>query len=104
VEQLRDLSGRSVIFLTGLCLLNSATGETQVDAVPFRVQFRALNEEQIDRYLHHERPYNCAGSFKSEGLGITLFERMQGDDPTALVGLPLIRLTAMLAKAGIVLP
>ena len=104
VEQLRGLSGRSVIFLTGLCLLNSATGETQVDAVPFRVQFRALNEEQIDRYLHHERPYNCAGSFKSEGLGITLFERMQGDDPTALVGLPLIRLTAMLAKAGIVLP
>ncbi len=104
VEQLRGLSGRSVIFLTGLCLLNSATGETQVDAVPFRVQFRALNEAQIDRYLRHDRPYNCAGSFKSEGLGITLFERMEGDDPTALVGLPLIRLTAMLAKAGIVLP
>jgi septum formation protein len=103
-EQLRRLSGRSVTFLTGLCLLNTATGEAQVDAMRFRVHFRTLDEGQIDRYLRHDRPYNCAGSFRSEGLGITLFERMEGDDPTALIGLPLIRLTGMLSRAGIVLP
>jgi predicted house-cleaning NTP pyrophosphatase (Maf/HAM1 superfamily) len=68
------------------------------------VQFRQLDAGQIERYLQADRPYNCAGSFKSEGLGITLFERMDGDDPTALIGLPLIRLTTMLAQAGIVLP
>jgi 7-methyl-GTP pyrophosphatase len=102
--QLRHLSGRSVTFLTGLCLLNTATDEVQVDAVPFRVHFRTLGEKQIERYLRHDQPYNCAGSFKSEGLGITLFERMEGDDPTALVGLPLIRLTDMLARACVSLP
>jgi predicted house-cleaning NTP pyrophosphatase (Maf/HAM1 superfamily) len=68
------------------------------------VQFRKLDEQQIERYLCADQPYSCAGSFKSEGLGITLFERMQGDDPTALIGLPLIRLTSMLAQAGLVLP
>jgi predicted house-cleaning NTP pyrophosphatase (Maf/HAM1 superfamily) len=72
--------------------------------VPFRVVFRQLDGKRIERYLQHDQPYNCAGSFKSEGLGITLFERMEGDDPTALTGLPLIRLTTMLARAGIVLP
>lgn len=102
--QLRRLSGRSVTFLTGLCLLNTATDEVQVDVVPFRVHFRNLDEGQIERYLRHDLPYHCAGSFKSEGLGITLFERMEGDDPTALVGLPLIRLTDMLASAGVKLP
>jgi MAF protein len=102
--QLRHLSGRSVTFLTGLCLLNTATGEAQVEVIPFLVHFRTLDEEQIERYLRHDQPYNCAGSFKSEGLGITLFERMEGDDPTALVGLPLIRLTDMLTKAGVSLP
>jgi MAF protein len=102
--QLRHLSGRSVTFLTGLCLLNTATGEAQVEVIPFRVHFRTLDEEQIERYLHHDQPYNCAGSFKSEGLGITLFERMEGDDPTALIGLPLIRLTDMLTRAGVSLP
>jgi len=102
--QLRHLSGRSVTFLTGLCLLNTATDETQVEVIPFRVHFRTLSEEQIERYLRHDLPYNCAGSFKSEGLGITLFERMEGDDPTALVGLPLIRLTDMLTRAGVSLP
>jgi septum formation protein len=104
VAQLRHLSGRSISFLTGLCLLNTATDETQVDVIPFRVHFRTLDDEQIERYLRHDQPYNCAGSFKSEGLGITLFERMEGDDPTALVGLPLIRLTDMLARAGLSLP
>ena len=102
--QLRHLSGRSVTFLTGLCLLNTATDEAHVEVIPFLVQFRTLDEEQIERYLRHDQPYNCAGSFKSEGLGITLFERMEGDDPTALVGLPLIRLTDMLMKAGVSLP
>jgi septum formation protein len=104
VEQLHKLSGKLVSFHTGLCLLNSVTGEAQIDVIPFRVQFRPLDEEQIERYLRADQPYNCAGSFKSEGLGITLFERMQGDDPTALIGLPLIRLTDMLAQAGVVLP
>jgi MAF protein len=104
MEQLRRLSGRSVLFLTGLCLLNSVTDEVQLDVIPFRVQFRELDDARIDRYLQHDQPYNCAGSFKSEGLGITLFERMEGDDPTALIGLPLIRLTGMLTRAGISLP
>jgi MAF protein len=104
MQQLRQLSGEHVTFLTGLCLLNSVTGEVQLDVVPFSVVFRRLDDARIDRYLRHEQPYNCAGSFKSEGLGIALFERMEGDDPTALVGLPLIRLTGMLANAGITLP
>jgi len=102
--QLQQLSGQAVTFLTGLCLLNSGTGELQLDVVPYRVYFRQLDTARIERYLQHDRPYNCAGSFKSEGLGITLFERMEGDDPTALVGLPLIRLTGMLARAGFPLP
>jgi MAF protein len=104
LRQLQRLSGRPVNFLTGLCLLNSASGDMQLDVVPFRVHFRSLDSAQIERYLQHDRPYNCAGSFKSEGLGITLFERMHGDDPTALIGLPLIRLTEMLGAAGIILP
>ncbi len=104
MEQLRRLSGRSVLFLTGLCLLNSITAELQLDVIPFRVRFRELQDEQIERYLQHDQPYNCAGSFKSEGLGITLFEQMEGDDPTALIGLPLIRLTGMLSRVGIPLP
>ena len=104
LAQLLHLSGKTVTFHTGLCLLNSSSGELQLDVVPFRVVFRQLDGERIERYLQHDRPYNCAGSFKSEGLGITLFERMEGDDPTALIGLPLIRLTTMLARAGIVLP
>jgi septum formation protein len=103
-EQLRNLSGKRVTFQTGLCLLNTETDETQVDVIPFIVKFRHLGSDQIERYLQQELPYNCAGSFKSEGLGITLFEYMEGFDPTALIGLPLIRLTSMLAQAGIVLP
>jgi septum formation protein len=102
--QLAFLSGKRVSFHTGLCLLNSASDELQLDVVPFYVQFRPLAEAQIERYLAAEQPYNCAGSFKSEGLGITLFERMEGEDPTALIGLPLIRLTTMLANVGVVLP
>ena len=104
VEQLRMLSGKTVIFLTGLCLYDTASGAAQTRLVPFRVRFRVLDDARIERYLRREQPYNCAGSFKSEALGITLFEAMEGDDPTALVGLPLITLTSLLAKAGVVLP
>lgn len=98
--QLRAASGNRVSFLTGLCLLDSASGEAQVDAVPFHVHFRELDDALIDSYLEREQPFNCAGSFKSEGLGIALFERLEGDDPSALMGLPLIRLCSMLARAG----
>lgn len=103
-EQLTAASGRSVLFLTGLCLHNAETGADYVDAVPFRVHFRRLDADAIERYLHQEAPYDCAGSFKSEGFGITLFERLDGEDPNALVGLPLIRLAAMLRADGIPLP
>ena len=102
--QLRRLSGRRVTFLTGLCLLDAESGNLQSDVIPFHVVFRNLNDDQIERYLRYEQPYDCAGSFRSEGQGIALFERMEGDDPTALVGLPLIRLTQMLAQAGILIP
>jgi septum formation protein len=103
-DQLQALSGQRITFQTGLCLLNTETDEAQVDVVPFIVKFRQLGDDQIERYLQQEQPYNCAGSFKSEGLGITLFEYMEGTDPTALIGLPLIRLTSMLAQSGVVLP
>jgi MAF protein len=102
--QLRDASGRRVSFYTGLCLLNTASGRKQLACEPFHVQFRRLSDAQIERYLEREQPYNCAGSFKSEGLGITLFERLEGDDPNALIGLPLIRLVTMLGSEGIELP
>ncbi len=104
IAQLHYLSGKRVCFYTGLCLLDTKAGNEQLDMVPFHVQFRILSATQIERYLRAEQPYNCAGSFRSEGLGITLFERMEGEDPTALVGLPLIRLTTMLNRAGITLP
>jgi septum formation protein len=103
-QQLARLSGNSVTFLTGLCVLNACTGHVQTDVVPFNVVFRMLDREQIKRYVAIEQPLDCAGSFKSEGLGITLFERMEGDDPTALVGLPLICLTTMLRNENLVLP
>lgn len=97
LAQLTQAVNKAVTFHTGLCLLNSATGRAQVCQEPFRVQFRALTQAQIAAYVDREQPFNCAGSFKSEGLGIALFERLEGDDPSALVGLPLIRLVAMLA-------
>lgn len=99
--QLAHLSGKRVTFLTGLCLHNSATGHTQLEVVPFHVVFRTLDAAMIDNYLQREQPYNCAGSFKSEGLGTALFERLEGDDPTALIGLPLIRLTRMLEQENV---
>ena len=98
VKQLQNASGKTVTFYTGLCLYNSETQQYQSDVVPFDVVFRTLNEQQIENYLRKEEPYNCAGSFKSEALGIVLFEKLEGDDPNTLMGLPLIRLVKMLEK------
>lgn len=98
IEQLRQASGKRITFLTGLALYNSVTDHCQVVVEPFSVVFRQLNDAQIENYLRRERPYNCAGSFKSEGLGIALFQRLEGDDPNALIGLPLIRLIEMLER------
>ncbi|MCP5424474.1 MAG: septum formation inhibitor Maf [Gammaproteobacteria bacterium] len=100
-RQLQRASGRTVRFLTGLCLLDSDSGRLQVDTIPFHVTFRSLSTRQIERYLHREQPYQCAGSFKSEGLGIALFANMQGNDPNSLIGLPLIRLVHMLEAEGV---
>jgi MAF protein len=101
IAQLEQASGRCVVFQTGLCLLNTGTGRAQTLVEPFRVHFRPLTHARIQAYLDREQPYNCAGSFKSEGLGIALFERLEGDDPSALVGLPLIRLVSLLAAEGL---
>ncbi|MFT6341079.1 MAG: MAF protein [Alcanivorax sp.] len=104
IEQLSAASGQRVTFLTGLCLLNTATGRTQVACDPYHVQFRTLRPAQIERYVDAEQPLNCAGSFKSEGLGIVLFKALEGRDPNTLVGLPLILLTEFLAAEGVALP
>ena len=92
VLQLQTMRGRSVNFFTGLCLLNAKTGTARVRGVPTMVTFRHLDDDEIDNYLRKEEPYNCAGSAKSEGLGIAVIARMEGEDPNALVGLPLIAL------------
>jgi len=104
LEQLRRSSGKTLTFFTALCLLNSASEKHQVSVEPYSVTFRQLNDQQIERYLLLEQPYDCAGSFKSEGFGISLIERMHGDDPNSLIGLPLILLCRMLAQEGIHLP
>jgi septum formation protein len=101
VQQLLDASGRWVHFHTGLCLLNCNTGNAQVDVISCSVLFRPLTAAQARTYVRRERPLDCAGGFKCEGLGIALFQRLQANDPTALIGLPLIRLTEMLAHEGI---
>jgi len=104
VAQLRELRGRSVSFHTALCLFNSASGDVQLDSVPIEVRFRALDDGEIERYLDRESPLNCAGSARSEGLGISLLDYIRGDDPTALIGLPLIALCRMLRREGVALP
>ena len=104
VAQLSAMSGRSVTFHTGLCLLNAASGRIQLEVEHYRVDFRRLDAEQISRYVAREQPYECAGSFKSEGYGIVLFRAMEGRDPNSLVGLPLMALIDMLAAEGVVLP
>jgi len=101
VEQLRRMSGRTVIFQTALAVVRSATGFEQADLAPVRVRFRQLSDAEIEHYLRLEQPYDCAGSAKSETLGIALLEAIESDDPTALVGLPLIRTARMLRAAGL---
>lgn len=99
-RQLRKASGTIVTFYTGLALYNSANGHLQTECEPFDVHFRHLSDQEIEAYIRKENPLQCAGSFKSEGLGITLFERLEGRDPNSLVGLPLITLCQMLRREG----
>ncbi|WP_334107269.1 Maf family nucleotide pyrophosphatase [Methylobacillus sp.] len=101
VRQLTLMRGRSVIFHSALCLYNAANQQMQTDVVPYTVIFRDLSNAQIENYLRREQPYQCAGSAKSEGLGIAIIAAMQGDDPNALIGLPLIRLIDMLNNQGV---
>ncbi|MDR2837800.1 MAG: Maf family nucleotide pyrophosphatase [Azonexus sp.] len=101
VAQLRALSGQTVNFFTGLCLYNASTGEADVRGVPTLVTFRQLSDDEIAAYLRREPAYDCAGSAKSEGLGIALLQSIRGDDPNALVGLPLIALCDMLRRQGV---
>jgi septum formation protein len=101
VLQLKVASGTSVTLYTGLALINSKTSSIQSEVVPFKVSFRNLTDEQIETYLQKEKPYSCAGSVKSEGLGIALLEKFEGEDPNTLIGLPLIRLIKMLEQENI---
>lgn len=101
VAQLRRASGTAVVLHTGLALVNSASGRVQSEVVPYRVVFRTLTDAHIENYLRKEQPYNCAGSVKSEGLGVALLERFEGEDPATLIGLPLIRLVRMLETEGV---
>jgi septum formation protein len=104
VDQLRRMSGRTVIFHTGVALYDSDSERYWCEGVPTKVRFRALTEDEIVRYVEKERPLDCAGSAKSEGLGISLLDALSGDDPTALIGLPLIALARMLRQEGVRLP
>lgn len=104
IAQLSTMSGQTVVFHTALALLNTRSGAVQVETVPTEVRFRTLSEAEIVRYVNKERPLDCAGSAKSEGLGITLLDALAGDDPNALVGLPLIALARMLRNEGVELP
>lgn len=103
-QQLQAASGRTVTFWTAVALINAATGRTQATVIRCDVEFRILTDEEIARYVTIEAPLDCAGSFRAEGLGIVLFRRLLTDDPTALVGLPLIALCAMLRAEGVMLP
>ena len=100
-EQLRRMRGRTVVFQTAVAVVCSESGFEQVDLAAVRVRFRALSDAEIETYLRLEQPYDCAGSAKSEGLGIALLDAIDNDDPTALVGLPLIRTCRMLRDAGV---
>jgi septum formation protein len=101
VAQLRAMRGRTVLFHTALALLNTGSGRLQTAEVPTEVRFRDYSEREIERYLQAERPYDCAGSAKIEGLGIVLVEKVSGEDPSALIGLPLVQLAAMLRSEGV---
>jgi len=102
LAQLKQMQGQVVVFHTSICLMGQGFCETT--HVPTTVQFRNLPEQVLDQYLHLEQPYDCAGSAKSEGMGIILLEKIESDDPTALIGLPLIALTSLFHQAGIPLP
>ena len=104
VQQLRQMRGQTVVFQTAVAVVCAATGFEQVDLAPVEVRFRDVTDDEIERYLRAEQPYDCAGSAKSEGLGIALLDAIHSDDPTALIGLPLIRTCRMLRAAGLVLP
>lgn len=104
MQQLLDCAGRSVVFHSAVCVVDGTTGNQQAFVDVTRVVFRALVRADIERYLHAEEPYDCAGSFKCEGLGISLFERIESQDPTGLVGLPLIALSQALRGCGFALP
>ena len=104
VQQLRQMRGQTVVFQTAVAVVCAATDFEQVELAPVEVRFRDLSDEEIERYLRAEQPYDCAGSAKSEGLGIALLDAIHSDDPTALIGLPLIRTCRMLRAAGLVLP
>jgi MAF protein len=101
VKQLQKFSNKTVAFYTGLCVYDSGLDFTTALIEPFLVHFNELSLSEIENYLHAEEPYNCAGSFKSEGLGICLFKKLEGDDPNSLIGLPLIKLTALLKQHGV---
>jgi len=101
VKQLMSMSGKTVTFHTGLCLLNAETGNQQSLVEPFYVTFRDITEEQASNYVDKEDVLKCAGSFKSEALGIALFEKLEGEDPNTLIGLPLIKLVRMLENEGL---
>lgn len=100
-QQLTATSGKTVTFFTGLCLYNSATGRRQTIYETYQVTFRSLSSRQIETYLNREQPFDCAGSFKAEGLGISLFSAMEGRDPNTLIGLPLIALVELLNNEGV---
>ncbi len=102
--QLQRMRGQRVVFQTAVAVVCQASGFAQVDLAAVEVQFRALDDAEIERYLLAEQPYDCAGSAKSEGLGISLLDAIHNDDPTALIGLPLIRTCRLLRAAGLVLP
>lgn len=104
LQQLRDCAGRSVVFHTAVCVIDGVRGAEHRFVDSTRVVFRALRDDEIERYLRAEQPYDCAGSFKCEGLGAVLFERIETIDPTALIGLPLIALAAALRDCGYALP
>jgi MAF protein len=101
LQQLRRAQGKRVIFHTAVCVKRLSSAIELIDEVPFEVEFRRLREHQLEHYLRVEQPYQCAGSFKAEGYGACLFKLTRGDDPNALVGLPLFKLTEMLETAGI---
>lgn len=104
VKQLQAASGQRIVFHTGLCVLNTLSGHKHCIVEPYTVVFRELALATIEKYLKADEPYNCAGSFKSEGLGVVLFEKFEGEDPNSLIGLPLIKLTELLRSEGIEIP